>query len=63
VIWRLPALGKEQECILKLHATFFNLLNCLKDVQCAPGCQLMGAVIYAGVGLGDAAVFESFLLL
>lgn len=35
----------------------------LQAVQCALGSQLLGAVTHAGVGFGDAGVFESFLLL
>lgn len=40
-----------------------QLSSCLKAVPCAPGSPISLAVALARVGLGDAAVFESFLIL
>ena len=46
-----------------LERTRSNLFSCLQVVQCAQGSQLLWAVTWAGVGICDAAVCESFLLL
>lgn len=57
----LPGRGLEQ--LSRLEETLSNVLSSLKLVQWAPRFQLLGAITHAGVALGDATVFESFLLL
>jgi hypothetical protein len=56
----LPGRGLE---LSHLGRTLSDLLNCLKAVQCATGFPDFVAATHTGIGLGNKAVFESFLQL